>query len=352
MNPANYYLPEESLNKVAEPGCAGGLEIGSPGQPRGRDESAVRCCWSWELSLILANKVPAALPLAARDHPKQCRAAGQSVFRKLIVERACPGPVMPRISFRSRVAEARCCSTQYALPGTNASDVNFFGNVGVGTYTRVLSNALPGAPLLLPGQRYYLRPASTNPSPTVPLNYTLTVDFDIYTLTNAVAVTNNAILVRECSTVLPIRRVDTNAQVTTFQILNPTGNAEMVVSKGTLPDTANYNYLNVGSNSVHDKLCPRIPVPVPLSAGRWYIGVFNDDVNTINYTIVATEAGPPTIISLTNGVPFNFKIRSPDRRSRISSCSASPTACPRRCSSLYNLSGNVDLTLDRNAFPH
>ena len=46
--------------------------------------------------------------------------------------------------------------------------------------------------------------------------------------------------------------------------------------------------------------------PVPLTSGRWYLGVFNADVVPVTYTILATEFTNqfPGIITLTNGIPY------------------------------------------------
>jgi hypothetical protein len=91
-------------------------------------------------------------------------------------------------------------------------------------------------------------------------------------------------------------------------------------------------------------------VPVVLSPGRWYLGVFNNDVNAVNYTIRATETGPPLIINLTNGVPFNFTATPGVALTNFFSFQIDQTN-PAALFELYNLSGNVDLTLQRARLP-
>ena len=66
--------------------------------------------------------------------------------------------------------------------------------------------------------------------------------------------------------------------------------------------------ITVPTNTVPSRLSHAVPLPF---LGRWYLGVFNTDNHQVNYTIMATEAGQPTIITLTNGVPFHFHSRRP-----------------------------------------
>jgi hypothetical protein len=93
--------------------------------------------------------------------------------------------------------------------------------------------------------------------------------------------------------------------------------------------------------------------PLPLTPGRWYLGVFNNDVNPVTYTIMATENGPPTIIQLTNDVPFTTNFPPGLSANTFFSFTITNTNSAALFE-LYKLNGNVDLTLDRgsNNFPY
>jgi len=86
--------------------------------------------------------------------------------------------------------------------------------------------------------------------------------------------------------------------------------------------------------------------PVALTAGRWYLGVFNSDVTNVNYTILATEYGPPLIIPLVNGVPRTNTFPPGLSFNTFYSFTITNTNSSVLFE-LYNLSGNVDLTLNR-----
>jgi hypothetical protein len=119
-----------------------------------------------------------------------------------------------------------------------------------------------------------------------------------------------------------------------------------------LPDLISHDYISANPGANNEAIVVSSnSAPVALRPGRWYLGVFNQDVATVNYTIIATEIGPPTIIVLTNGIPFNY-VAAPGPavtnffRFDITQSNAATLF------ELYNLSGNVDLTLQRDAFPY
>ena len=90
--------------------------------------------------------------------------------------------------------------------------------------------------------------------------------------------------------------------------------------------------------------------PVPLSAGSWYLGVFNHTANPVNYTVEALELGAPTIIPLTNDERFTTNFSPVQSLTTFFSFTTSnfPTAF---LAELYQMNGNVDLALDLTNFP-
>jgi hypothetical protein len=113
--------------------------------------------------------------------------------------------------------------------------------------------------------------------------------------------------------------VSSNATAVLFALTNLSGDVDLVVRKGLpLPTLTSYDYGSFAPGT-NDELIVIFPnsAPVPLSPGWWYLGVFNQDVTNVTYTIVAVEltSALPTIITLTNGVPYfntNFAGSAPD----------------------------------------
>jgi hypothetical protein len=79
--------------------------------------------------------------------------------------------------------------------------------------------------------------------------------------------------------------------------------------------------------------------------------VFNRDVVPVTNAIRATEFGPPVIIDLTNGVPFTFNSDSGPALTNFFHFLIDQTN-EAALFELYALSGDVDLTLDRNKLPY
>jgi subtilisin-like proprotein convertase family protein len=183
---------------------------------------------------------------------------------------------------------------------------------GAGGDTVLLANSMGGvvtlntngAPQLLPGQRYYLGVENLS---TVPVNFALQVDFNFTQLSNGVPVRTVA-----DSPALPryfYFDVSTNATAVAFQLFFLTGNANLVVRKNLpplpTPVSNDYGSFNVGNTGENIFIFTN-STPVPLSAGRWYIGVFDAAPAPVAYTIQALEFTNvfPAIITLTNAIPY------------------------------------------------
>jgi len=240
---------------------------------------------------------------------------------------------------------------QNYLPGTNTSDVPLF--ITSTSNSVVLTTG--GSPPLIPGETYYL--GVQNPG-TNTASFSIQVDFNIITLTNGIPFTNTA----------PVNSVQyyqyfvstNNPVATAFEILNPNGNVILVASEGApLPDLGpgDYNYISdyPGSNNQAIVVLTNSS-PVALAPGQWYLGVFNNDTNTVNYRIRALESdGPayPNIIMLTNGVPVNFNSGPGVALTNFFEFDIGLTNTNSAALfELYNLSGNADLTLQYDRLPY
>ncbi len=142
---------------------------------------------------------------------------------------------------------------------------------------------------------------------------TLEVDYDILNLTNGVPFTS-VLNLNEYNTVRYFEfDVSSNAYEATFQLLQLSGNADLVVQKGApLPTltSSDYGSFNVGQFG-RKYLCPhqffargRCPPDAGISA------CLNATAARSTYSVLAKELDPtngtPAIIDLANGVPFNF----------------------------------------------
>jgi hypothetical protein len=208
----------------------------------------------------------------------------------------------------------------------------------------------------MPGQTYFLAVQNTD---VTPVTFTIEVDFDITPLMNAV-VYNNTIPAGAAPQYYQFD-VDPNAIAASFELLNPSGNLEMVIRKGApLPDTSpnDYDYSTAGSISQSIIVLPN-SMPVPVGPGRWYIGIFNQSNPSVpvTYGVRASEAFAPTIIKLTNGVPLRFSSPSGPALTNFFEFTITNNVIATNNPNavlfeLYALSGNVDLDLDREQLPY
>ncbi len=131
------------------------------------------------------------------------------------------------------------------------------------------------------------------------------VDFDVTPLAEGVPL--NA---TQAATPLPryfSYDVSSNATAVSFQLLGLNGNVDLVAQSASFPSLSSFDYgsFNPGTND-EDILVFTNSTPVALAPGRWYLGVFNEDLTNVSYTILATEyTNPfPNIITLASGVPY------------------------------------------------
>ncbi|MEK7780372.1 MAG: S8 family serine peptidase [Verrucomicrobiota bacterium] len=183
--------------------------------------------------------------------------------------------------------------------------------VVVPDYLLIGPNAIVGSttldaattPPLLPGLRYYL--GVQNPG-TSNVTFALQVDYNITGLTNGIPV--NSTLAASSQPRYFFYDISTNATATSFRLFGLSGNVDLVARRGgPLPTLLNNDYgsFNPGANNEDIVLLPA-STPVPLTPGRWYLGVFNRDALPVTYNIVATEFTNtlPNIVTLTNAIPY------------------------------------------------
>jgi len=342
-NPSNYFLPEESLDKVIGENALGNWTLEVLDNRAGATNPAPTLV-SWELSLVFANQQPAAIPLTHAI--PVTNSVGPNSIAYFYVD------VPPWAIFATNILSAsgpvNLLFNQAIVPtGTNTTDYHLL--TGVTTGTSLLTTN--GSPPLVPGQRYYLGVQNTSTNATVA--FTIEVDFNITTLFNAVPVTSTI----AAGNIPQYFQFDvgSNEVTTFFQILSSSGNVELVASQGPpLPTTANFSYVSaVFGTNTQTLTVTTNSTPTPLAPGRWYLGVYNNDVTNVTYTIMATEVGLPTIIALANDQRFTTNFPPGLGANTFFSFTITNTNSAALFE-LYQLNGNVDLTLNRglNNFPY
>jgi hypothetical protein len=336
-SPANNYLPEEPLSKLIGENSLGDWKLEIMDNRVGATNPTPDLV-SWQLSLVLDRLAPATIPLFHGVPNTNTIPANAYAFYSV--------DVPTWANFATNILNVTAGGpvdllfNQVQLP-TNTDLVLLNAS---GSYTL----ATNGAPPLLPGERYYLAVHNVGAGPAT---FTVEVDFDITPLTNMIALTNTL-----AATVQPryfLYDVSTNAVAVAFELLQPTGDVTLVARHGLpLPDEFGFDYKSANPGTNNEAIIVATnSTPFPLTAGRWYLGVFNHAPTPVTNAIRATEFGPPTIIDLTNGVPFTFNSDSGPALTNFFHFLIDQTN-ESALFELYALSGDVDLTLERNKLPY
>jgi subtilisin-like proprotein convertase family protein len=345
-NSTNYYLPEESLQKIVGENSQGDWVLEVLDNRAGPNPTN----WlvSWQLSLVLGDTQPGAIPLTAFIPQTnvvapqgwtyyQVTAPTWAAFATNILSNA-SGPL-------------NFWYNQGVLPtGTNTLPPDYELLTGVNSGTGVLTTN-GAAPLLLPGSTYYL--GVQNPG-TSPVSFQIEVDFDLTTLTNLVPLTNQTIATGSAPRYFQFN-APSNSILEEFRVFNSTGNLELVANYGApLPTEINYQYIGAYSGSNNQTIIILTnSLPVPATNGTWYVGVFNNDFTNVNYTIEAIAIGTNNIIDLTNGIPYTSGVSSPGLPlTNFFRFTITNTAAAAALFELYQKTGDVDLSLDSNTIPY
>ncbi len=166
-------------------------------------------------------------------------------------------------------------------------------------------------PVLVPGQRYFLGVVNLNSSPQdfrLEVDFDVTTNIDVIVLTNGIAfATNNWGTNGFATNVVTTNYqyfafdISTNANTATFEVFDMTNDLDLVVAKGLpLPSLGDFDYLssNPGTNNEIIFVATN-STPMPLTPGRWYLGVYAyASTNLTSYKVRATLQTPPTAQSV------------------------------------------------------
>jgi subtilisin-like proprotein convertase family protein len=294
-----YYLPEESLEKLRGENALGVWTLEIWDNRAGGNVPPPRLL-GWQMEFQFETVLPTPIPLEHNTPITNSVGPGQIVYLMVDV----PNWAKFATNWLIFASEpVNVLFNQNRLPsGTNGpGDLTLFANSTGGTRTLT---AGAGAPPLVPGARYYLGIQNRG---TNRVDFGYQVDFDVTPLTNRVPVSSML-------AAGPLPRyfsydVSPNAASVTFELLSLSGNAQLVARRGLpFPDLVSNDYagLNAGTND-ELILVTSNSVPQPLTPGRWYLGVFNEDAQDVNYTILATETNTAPS---TNVVIIDYEIIS------------------------------------------
>ncbi len=339
-----YYLPEQSLQDLVGQSAAGQWTLELRDSRVGATNYASQIV-DWQMQFIFQNTATRPLALnpfqAATNTVPPCQIAYYTVD-------------VP--AWATSVTNLLVSSTQpvnlwfnQSTPptGTNSLDFQMLSNVVGGSAS--LSAAT--RPVLVPGQRYYLgvqNPCGAASAASVVLR----VDYGLSALTNEQPFSST--LQNNDQVRYFTFDVASNAVAATFQLLNLSGNADLVISRNPpLPTllSADYGSFNSGTAG-EDVYVLTNSSPVALSAGLWYLGVFKRDASPVDFTILAKELLPPApvIIDLTNGVPLVFTAGPGAALTNFFRYNLT-NSCPGVHFELTGLTGDVDLTVQTNELP-
>jgi len=361
-----YYLPEQSLDALNGSSANGNWSLQVWDNLTGAAVTNLSQLLSWQLSFVLQSNATFAASLVPETPDASTVGAGQTVYYSVTV------PSWAKFATNILVSSTEPVNLLFNptnLPtGSNPGDVILLtastGGIPAGVSPALTVNTNPPfTSLLQADQTYYLGVQNNTANPA---SVVLQVDYDITTLTNSVPFTNGVFNTNDTIRYFAYN-VSSNAYEATFQLLQLSGNADLVVSKGVpLPTLTNSDYGSFNVSNLDESIYVLTnSEPVPLSAGTWYIGVIKRDPGVVNYTVLAKElditnslTNSVSIIDLTNGVPFNwtagpgaaltnffdFIVTNP-----VTSTATNYVQGLRF--ELYNLTGNGDLTVQTNALP-
>ncbi len=365
-----YYFPEQSLSSLAGTSANGTWTLQVWDNINQTIVSNLSQLVNWQLSLVLESNAQVAATLQPESPGTITVGPGQ------IVDLAVPVPVWANDATNlllSSTSSGQPAPVDMLFNPTNPPDGGPNDTVLLtaqtappavvgGVLTVTPPSIPPGLPALVPGSTYYLG-IRNNGAHAVQVS--LEADFDITALTNGVPYSSyftNADSTRYFS-----YNVSSNAYEATFQLLQLSSNADLVISKGApLPTLTSSAYGSFNVSNIDENIYVLTnSSPVPLSAGTWYLGVFKRDSGVVNYTILAKEldvtngvTNAVTIIDLTNSVPVDFTAGPGAALTNFFRFHATNTITGTITNHLaglrfevYNLTGNGDLTIQTNALP-
>jgi subtilisin-like proprotein convertase family protein len=346
-----YYQPEQPLDGLVGESAAGTwtLEILDN---RAGDTNALAKLVSWQLQFVLATN--SSIPITLYPEMPGTNTVPPGDIAYFYV------PIPGWSHWATNILVSSSANVEFLFNPTNPPTGSGPGDlVLLNNSTGGAIGAEPGSILqttnppvfpLTETNYYYLGVKNIS---TVPATVVVRVDFDITSLTNDVPV-QGTLTTNEAVQYYSFDVSTNNPQEATFQLLKLSGNAYLVASYGTpLPTETNFAYGSFnGSNADQDIYIQTNSQPVPLTPGRWYLGVYRNDPGPVTYSVLAKEldAGETNVITLTNNVPFRFTTGPGAALTNFFLFNVT-NAAQNIHFELYDMTGNGDLTVQTNGLP-
>jgi subtilisin-like proprotein convertase family protein len=279
-----FFLPEESLAKVAGEPALGQwrLEIEDTRAGPSAGTNPPPALLGWELTFVFADTVPAPIPLTHDQTQTNSVGPGRTQYFSLDV------PSWASFATNSLLwasAPVNLLFNQSGPPSATNAAGNFTLLAG-STGGDVVLGPSPGQPPLVPGSVCYFGVQNTN---ALPVSFAFEMDFDVPVLANGVPDTGTVAAGAPPS----YFAYDVSGQATAvwFQLADLDGNVDLFAQYGLpFPSATNFDYSSANPATNEQQILVFAGSgPVPLAPGRWYLGVFNADTNTVSYTILAEE---------------------------------------------------------------
>ena len=290
-----YCMPEQSLNTLVGENAYGTWQLEMWDTRTGAGVFAPTLA-GWQLRFVFQNTTP--VPIALSHGVPATNTIPAGWLAPFAIDVPAWATRATNILVYASAPVNLLFSANLPPTGTNAGDVTLLP-ASTGGFVDLSTN---GTPPLVPGARYYLGIQNTG---MASVTAAVQVDFDVTPLTNGVR--SDA---TQAGNTLPryfSYDVSSNGTAMSFQLLNLSGNLNLVASYGLpLPTLASFDYcsFNPATNDEEIIVFPD-STPAALAPGRWYLGVYNADPSNVACTILATEYTNafPSIITLSSGVP-------------------------------------------------
>jgi len=290
-----YCLPEQSLDSLVGENAYGNWQLEILDARAGAADPVPELA-CWQLRFVFQNTTPVPLPLM--HELTQTNAVPPGQVAPFVVDVPVWASRATNILVEAPAPVNLLFNQDLPPTGTNANDITLLSAATNG----FLTLSIGGTPPLVPGVPCYLGVQNTG---AAAVTAAVRVDFDVPALSNGVPF--NA---THADNTLPqyfSYEVSPDATAVSFQLLGLDGNVDLVLAQGdSFPSLASSDYqsLNAGTND-EGILVFNTSSPVPLTPGRWLLGVFNADPTDVAYTILVTEYTNafPYIVTLSSGMP-------------------------------------------------
>ncbi|MGA2862850.1 MAG: S8 family serine peptidase, partial [Verrucomicrobiota bacterium] len=277
-----FFLPEESLAKLAGESALGQWQLELE-DTRAGATSPPPVLLSWRLTFVFADTYPTPIPLL--HHQARTNTVGPGRLQYFTLDVPLWANFLTNSLLRASTNVNLLFNQSQPPSGTNApGDFTLLAHSTAGS--AILCRA-QGQPPLVPGTTCYLGVQNTN---AVPVSFAFEADFDVTVLANGLPLT--ASIGADAPPRYFAYDVSPQATLLAFELLDLSGNADLYAEYG-LPFPApagGFDYASANPSTNDEQiLVTADSAPVPLAPGRWYLGVFNADTNTVAYTILVRE---------------------------------------------------------------